>query len=1329
MNPQDDAANEDDKTKKRSHRSVQEKEINEDASPRILVLAEEEEEEEVEMLRRVRSRFARTGATKMCTILVRLLPKLLQRLEQYRNKTTIPTIPKTKAGAVGVDAVAATSITTARIRQAQTLIYEILTTMIERIKHHQPPALLSNTTTTMTTTTTTTFQIIQAILPYLDSENPIVCTWTVSFIQTLLQHRISSSSSSNSSTTRATKTIPTEAVSAAAITKTPTPSSLTTTTTTTTTKNNTSNPEDCYSCSSLLGMLVPALLRSLDKLHTRLLLHEQRKKENDHNDGDDDDDDESNNSTLSTARRRLALFLTPLETHWIRVSWLLLDCFVLNSDEKPMMMMNGHTGDTSPSSFWGLHLDDVDEYSNHSRKKLRQILDQDTSNDNYGRDRSEELLSNIMKADTTNGSYDGLFHLVLDLLLFWPSSINNNNSNNINSSSMKLSSLGLRRMNYRNDITAATTAVASNIDNNDEDIRRRRRRQRRRRATTTIGNNPTTEWPDSSKVYLRHMKLICLELLLIWPPPPPSPPPPPLAVSSNHEGSKNQGTRSNSSTSSNSNSNRALLLSILMIAESDAFSIHGQLAQSYWKKWKSLMLPPNSNTANLNTTNTNSTMIPMDVTASILILIIGEERGRGLLNRYSSRETSTTMLDSAQAYQYSTLFLLGNTNNSSNSNATLYRPTLPLSMASRLASFLVKNLSIRKTKKRERAQNKNEIIDQQHRYYILFIEFSLILAEINNDTTATTTTNTNDSNSGYVFLSIRLVSFFHQTILQLQQRRRSSSLSEIPAVVVVDVILDTVLISKIFDAITKILKILIDFNEGDVDESRTIDGDPQATRRQIPLGVPSPFIRRNDLNQLLQTHRLSQKRRNNMNRDDAIQGREAAYKLIVQLSSNVFDCRTTDDDNSSYSPFQLPDLLLKCAVYEDRYLENYAIEALDAILIQYTKKLKEDQSLYINTDDDTINCTSSVSLQQQAISLLPSLLESICSGKVGVRISSIQWIHKLLLHMDTDAARYFASYLIHDDNHIITKTAQLILNSTSNSTNTNDPSQKQQHDTNSSTTALPRTDLPVSFVDVSSNDGIIQIQNELDRRINILTHHLQLAPSDQGDSQQYVASVLLMDHNFSVSKAEYEYRTNTISCLDRCGLPTVMFDNDGNIKNDDGGKVVSINTECGICYDEMEENRSYCIPCCGHTFCRTCWTSYLTKNSFLSLLNLRCPQHGCDLRVTTDDLQQLVPTLVPTWKDALVHQFIEIDPGYRFCPGPDCKCAAMKTSNESISATIVVQVEGLLRSEKVTCNTCNTSFCFGCGQNDHVPASCIDMAQWNRTVGDSRFWIKKNSKP
>ena len=626
----------------------------------------------------------------------------------------------------------------------------------------------------------------------------------------------------------------------------------------------------------------------------------------------------------------------------------------------------------------------------------------------------------------------------------------------------------------------------------------------------------------------------------------------------------------------------------------------------------------------LNKWGADNSSVPLPVATSILVLIVGEAQAQELLDSF--REHHKTNFWEP---------LLGSKSN----NQNIRRPAIDWEISLRAAKFLIENSlkwrNSTKTFNIDPCVNSDDTNDEA--CATLLIELSLKLSEVNDD--------------DHKFLAMRLISNFYS---RLQKPK-------------------TAMVWKIFDLIISVLTILA--NSGIEEDLRT------APRHnvQTPAGIPRPFHNRNDLNKLLQCHRQAIKRKT-LNRDNAIQARENAYTMISLLSAYTLQ-------RSDASRFQIPILLLQCAVFEDRRLENCLTRALDSTLAEYKKKFDEDQTLISK------GCKNyGTSPQQQATFILPALLETVCSQAVNVRMNAIQWIQKLLVNMDAEAACYLASHLVHDENPTIARMAKSILDNTK---------------INSSPIVV-RENFSLSIIDLKKSDGLFKIQNDLKNRSKELSQRLQISSFEE-------SMVVLLHFKFSVTRAEFEYRNNPEACRELCGL---VFDEKITMKKDKGDDV-----ECGICYEEMQAKNAYSLPC-GHTFCKDCWVSYVTDASnerpSLNFLDLRCPHHGCSTRVMLHDLKRLDSSLIPKWNDAILRKFIEEDASYRYCSGPDCGCVAVGSSQSPAMTT---------HSLKVTCDTCSTSFCFWCGQNAHAPASCPDITKWNLLKGSSQLWVKLNSKP
>ena len=73
--------------------------------------------------------------------------------------------------------------------------------------------------------------------------------------------------------------------------------------------------------------------------------------------------------------------------------------------------------------------------------------------------------------------------------------------------------------------------------------------------------------------------------------------------------------------------------------------------------------------------------------------------------------------------------------------------------------------------------------------------------------------------------------------------------------------------------------------------------------------------------------------------------------------------------------------------------------------------------------------------------------------------------------------------------------------------------------------------------------------------------------------------------------------------------------------------------ECGICYmsysnTDPEFNDVKYLDKCGHTFCKECFTE--TFRSLIEDQNkvhmLKCPQYGCEIKPTQEEVKQIINT-------------------------------------------------------------------------------------------------------
>jgi ariadne-1 len=177
---------------------------------------------------------------------------------------------------------------------------------------------------------------------------------------------------------------------------------------------------------------------------------------------------------------------------------------------------------------------------------------------------------------------------------------------------------------------------------------------------------------------------------------------------------------------------------------------------------------------------------------------------------------------------------------------------------------------------------------------------------------------------------------------------------------------------------------------------------------------------------------------------------------------------------------------------------------------------------------------------------------------------------------------------------------------------------------------------------------------------------------------------------------------------------------DAKTKKRDGGKFT-----CTICFDDdLAQNEIYAMGC-GHEFCLECWSGYINAkfDDGPSCILVTCPDVKCTEIITEEEVKKITPQLLSTFISYQLRNFVEDKVTSRWCPGPDC-CKIATLPN---TPTIGDAGMGVL------CQSCNTSFCLGCGDEPHKPLTCSDLVLWNEKFakegGGSESWILQNTKP
>ncbi len=202
------------------------------------------------------------------------------------------------------------------------------------------------------------------------------------------------------------------------------------------------------------------------------------------------------------------------------------------------------------------------------------------------------------------------------------------------------------------------------------------------------------------------------------------------------------------------------------------------------------------------------------------------------------------------------------------------------------------------------------------------------------------------------------------------------------------------------------------------------------------------------------------------------------------------------------------------------------------------------------------------------------------------------------------------------------------------------------------------------------------------------------------------AAALLRHYNWNKEAVIDSFCMDPEKAKEKAGIAQFVED----LQTTRKGKV------CGICRDEVAASTLVAVGC-HHFFCRPCFTQYLVSKveEGVGCPLTRCPEFRCPEVVTENFFQALVPPgALATYLRYNLKSFVDMSSAFRWCPGRGCDYVAMGNSG--------------LRS--VLCK-CGMLFCFKCGEETHVPASCEDMAVWAekcKNESETANWILANTR-
>ena len=127
----------------------------------------------------------------------------------------------------------------------------------------------------------------------------------------------------------------------------------------------------------------------------------------------------------------------------------------------------------------------------------------------------------------------------------------------------------------------------------------------------------------------------------------------------------------------------------------------------------------------------------------------------------------------------------------------------------------------------------------------------------------------------------------------------------------------------------------------------------------------------------------------------------------------------------------------------------------------------------------------------------------------------------------------------------------------------------------------------------------------------------------------------------------------------------------------------TVTCECQICLLTLPKRDMTGLEC-GHVYCRSCWTEYLTTKIMDQGASqmIECPGSDCDILVDDETVMNLVydAGIKRKYQHLITNSFVQCNRLNRWCPAPNCS-----------NAVRVSHIE----ARPVKC-ICGHSFCFSC---------------------------------
>jgi len=166
---------------------------------------------------------------------------------------------------------------------------------------------------------------------------------------------------------------------------------------------------------------------------------------------------------------------------------------------------------------------------------------------------------------------------------------------------------------------------------------------------------------------------------------------------------------------------------------------------------------------------------------------------------------------------------------------------------------------------------------------------------------------------------------------------------------------------------------------------------------------------------------------------------------------------------------------------------------------------------------------------------------------------------------------------------------------------------------------------------------------------------------------------------------------------------------------------------CGICFEDCAVQELATAFCRAHPFCKECWGGYCDakfQDGKAEILDVRCPDPGCEKRVSTEMILRSLGDAekVEKYRKYELEHFVESNQSIKHCPAAGCDHFLILENKDGLSPDQIQSCE---------C-ACGKEFCWNCQEDEHIPVRCETAKSWvakNSSESENQNWILTFTKP